>query len=169
MQKKSSLSGHLDAQAFTLIELLVVVLIIGILAAVALPQYQKAVEKARMSEAITILRAIANANQVFYLANGRYAQYYELELLDIDVPGTVSSDWSGDRIQTKYFVYSPNAQGEGASWLALARHVPQNGEKEVYYLYIPSEEPNRVKCVRLTGANAIQRKLCQKLNNNGTL
>ena len=83
---------------FTLIELLVVVLIIGILAAVALPQYQKAVEKSRIAEAKTILNTMRKNYQLCVLNYGEDAEecHEDNDIkfipnhLTIELPGTWS-------------------------------------------------------------------------------
>lgn len=73
-------------QGFTLIELLVVVLIIGILAAVALPQYSTAVEKSRATEALALMSAVADSAERFRLQRDRWPTGTEFNRLDIEVP-----------------------------------------------------------------------------------
>ena len=77
-------------KAFTLIELLVVVLIIGILAAIALPQYRVAIMKTKYVQAMALVDKLWQAQQVYYMANNEYAD--ELDKLDISLPpGTTNS------------------------------------------------------------------------------
>ena len=83
MKKKTSCKS-----AFTLIELLVVVLIIGILASIALPQYQKAVEKSKATQALTLLKSVDTAYTAYYLANGTYPTQFDELAVEIPWPVT---------------------------------------------------------------------------------
>jgi len=71
-------------RAFTLIELLVVVLIIGLLAAVAVPQYNSLITKDRIKTWISRFKAVKKAEEVYYLQNGTYTQ--NLENLAVSLP-----------------------------------------------------------------------------------
>ena len=98
-----------NKQAFTLIELLVVVLIIGILAAVALPQYQKAVEKSRATQALTLLKSFAQAAETYYLANGEFPTSFDALAVDLD-------EWSG---HSKIFKVQITDAKSNGKWSAV--------------------------------------------------
>ena len=128
-------------KAFTLIELLVVVLIIGILAAVALPQYQKAAEKSKLTQAIAVIKTIADAQERFFVANGEYTR--DMDQLDITVPGTdyVYTSVSGSFQRKKVGVFDftlqcdtnviPGCIAVSDRWSSLA-NVGVSGQSNFY-------------------------------------
>ncbi len=127
---------------FTLIELLVVVLIIGVLAAVALPQYQKAVEKSRAIEALSMINSLQKAVDVAVLA-GDFDSTKDIEFfataeeaaqhgaqpatLDIDFP------WD-DSQETKFFQYSVMALNGGTNKTILAIRLEKENNVPIYVI-----------------------------------
>ena len=75
---------------FTLIEMLVVVLIIGILAAIAIPQYKKVVLKAKFHMGISLVASLYEAEQLYYMVNGSYTT--DIDSLEIEIPKDVSCE-----------------------------------------------------------------------------
>ena len=136
-------------KGFTLIELLVVVLIIGILSAVALPQYQKAVKKARVAEAENWMKSAADAAHIFNLESDTY--YWSCiwrageskpscaDVLSIELPNL--DEWScsmsaAPKVKT-YFI---DCYGVGNNSVNLRRDLEYSDQPERFYCYENGEE-----------------------------
>ena len=115
---------------FTLIEMLVVVLIIGILAGIALPQYQKSVEKARAAEALISINAILKSIDILYLKSGEYpnmsligcsdSEDGKCGVLDIDVDSSLICDVdNGNFCRSNYFIWQAFCYGSGCDIFAF--------------------------------------------------
>ena len=157
-----------NKQAFTLIELLVVVLIIGILAAVALPQYQKAVIKSRYATIKSLVQTLANAEETYYLANGEYT--IDVDVLSVDMPPATSCSSTQDKRICTYpwGVCTVKASTTESSYIECILH--QNNLNTIGYqqtLKYSKAYPGKAVCFPYNLTNLTQ-PICQSETGHST-
>lgn len=136
---------------FTLIELLVVVLIIGILAAIALPQYQRSVTKAKLSTGLQMMRSLSHGVEEYILSQGRAPD--SLSYLTVSPPLDCRAD---GRCYDKYFGYLMQNTNRLQAW---------NDDGSYGFIWNssmqPQGTPNTFVCFVLIGSKADKDKYCE--------
>ena len=141
-------------KAFTLIEVLIAVIIIGILAAIAVPKYQIAVAKTRFASLKDVTNKIVEAQEYHHLLKGSYARKFED--LDIQLPS--------NKLNTSTSTYYRYTWGACQLYVSDARVVCMSSSMGyIRYYSLATSYPSRRSCIYYgTNITSPQAKVCQQ-------
>jgi prepilin-type N-terminal cleavage/methylation domain-containing protein len=159
-----------NVKAFTLIELLVVILIVAILAAIALPQYQVAVLKSRFAAVMSNTKAIKNAAEMYYLTHGEYS-IDNIAVLDIDMPGCVKSGGGAMNCSANNTSYNYNGNittGQRYEIIGIYHPIDNIGHNgRLKYIMVldrdPSADKGKIFCTVSDTKDSIAIKVCESM------
>ena len=154
----------MKVKGFTLIEVLAVVMIVGILASIALPQYQQAIFKARITKLMPTVRTLKNAQEAFWYTGREYAaSFQELSFFPkgFRCTGATCTDGKGSLL----FSYQPN----GGNPFVMASFT-QNTNTVFYIIYLDHTANRDLAAKAFCGASSsdpdnMSYRVCASLTN----
>ncbi|MBI3312211.1 MAG: prepilin-type N-terminal cleavage/methylation domain-containing protein [Candidatus Omnitrophica bacterium] len=112
--------------AFTLLELLVIVVIVGILATVALPNFSRSAERAKVHDAQTVLSAIHSAERVYILDQNTYGALADLTTNGYLTEPNPNTDWTFTAVGGAAFTATATRNPGGGVWTGNTIQVNQD-------------------------------------------
>lgn len=138
-----------NQKGFTLVELIIVIVILAILTIVTVPFYQYHVEKAKITEALSMLKTIADANVAYYLEHNTWCS--DIRDLDIEIGGVETTLDGMVRIETENFIYACAGDKSTSKTIATVNRKPFKKRYWFSFAATPSKEKPQLGKYTVTG------------------
>ena len=136
-------------KGFTLVELIIVIIIVGILSIVSVTIYRFYTERARLTEAFSILRSIADSNSLYYLEHNTWCT--DIRELHVQITGKTDLVDGMYRVETENFVYACAGDSSTSNTIATVNRKPFKEKYWISFAAVPNKQNPNLGQYSVTG------------------